>query len=221
MRLHPVQVRLWRAVEAQHVVSTLRLLDHDPAAQSRLEELLEESKPRAPEALPYLLATPFRYASPRGSRFRAPGDPGVLYGAEAVRTACAEAGYWRWRFVRDSEGLTEISATPQTVFAAGVRGAGVDLRQPPWNRRRAEWVDPGDYGATQEFGRRARAAGAAVVVYESVRDPERGSCAAVLSPAALQPKRVLERETWFLTVTQRGVVWRREGAVWEFGFGRR
>ena len=72
------------------------------AEQHLLEDLLERAKPPLPDetaGLHYLLATPFRYPpTDRGSRFRRPSDPGVFYGADAVRTACAELGYWRWRF---------------------------------------------------------------------------------------------------------------------------
>ncbi|MBL8217340.1 MAG: hypothetical protein JNK87_41855, partial [Bryobacterales bacterium] len=57
------RAKAWRAVEAQHIVSTLRLTGNDPAEQDRLERILEESKPPLPPAaahLHYLLATPFR-----------------------------------------------------------------------------------------------------------------------------------------------------------------
>src|SRR5207237_9847953 len=75
---------LWRGVEAQHVVATMRLVDN-AAEQRVLEELLEASKPALPEAAAgrhYLLATPFRYRSPFASRFRKPHDAGIWYGAE-------------------------------------------------------------------------------------------------------------------------------------------
>ena len=79
----------WRAVEAQHVASTRRLVDSNDE-QAVLETLLEESKPRSFAPLDYLLATPFRYPPGlRGSRFRSAADPGVFYGAEEQRTACA------------------------------------------------------------------------------------------------------------------------------------
>ena len=74
-------------VEAQHRVATLRLVD-SPEDQATLERLLETSKPPLPEAaqgLHHLLATPFRYRSPYGSRFRAGTDPGVWYGGEGAR----------------------------------------------------------------------------------------------------------------------------------------
>ncbi len=43
------QGQLWRAVEAQHRVSTLRLVD-TLAEQAQLEALLETSKPTLPAA---------------------------------------------------------------------------------------------------------------------------------------------------------------------------
>lgn len=52
---------LWRAVEAQHRVATMRLAD-SLDEQHLLEQLLEDSKPTLPveaEGAPYLLSTPF------------------------------------------------------------------------------------------------------------------------------------------------------------------
>jgi len=210
----------WRAVEAQHVVSTLRLTDNDPEQQELLERILEKSKPPfPPEAagLHYLLATPFRYPpSLHGSRFRAWPDPGVLYAAEERRTACAEMGYWRWRFVMESDGLREIPASPQTVFQLAARGSAIDLRQPPFDGRSSLWTDPVSYTATQELGRAARSAGIALLFYQSVRDPKKGLCAAVLRPNALRPKRPLAQETWHLTVTMQGTIWQRENERFVF-----
>ncbi|MFN7924266.1 MAG: RES family NAD+ phosphorylase [Bryobacteraceae bacterium] len=214
-------MRAWRAVEAQHVVSTLRLTGNDPEQQELLERILEESKPPIPSearGLHYLLATPFRYPSHRhGSRFRAAQDPGVLYAASERRTACAEMGYWRWRFACDA-GLPGTPAAPQTLFEIGARGALADLREPPLSGFESHWMDPNDYGATQMLGKLAREASLDIVRYRSVRDPETGDCAAVLRPAALRPKRPLRSETWHLTVTGQGAIWQRERERFVFRF---
>lgn len=215
-------VKAWRAVEAQHVVSTLRLVDNDPERQDLLERILDESKPPFPretEGLHYLLSTPFRYP-PRawGSRFRVWTDPGVLYAALERRTACAEMGYWRWRFAADSDGVRGIPASPQTVFQVGARGSGVDLQRPPFAAREALWTDPENYTATQAAGHAAREAGLALLLYRSVRDPQAGTCVAVLRPSALRPKRPLAQETWHLTVTPDGVIWQRESERFVFRF---
>ena len=109
----PATADLWRAVEAQHVASTMALVD-TVAEQAVLERLIERSKPPVPRevagvGLHWLLFTPFRYPPPPGgSRFRGPTDPGVFYGADHLRTACAEVGYWRWRHLRDTPGIAAM-----------------------------------------------------------------------------------------------------------------
>jgi hypothetical protein len=114
----------WRAVEAQHYVSTLKLTDTQEE-QSRLEELIEATKPRLPEEcrhLPYLLSTPFRYGAPypTGSRFRRAGlTAGVFYAAENPRTAIAELTFYRLLFFAESPN-TPWPTNPgeYTAFAA-------------------------------------------------------------------------------------------------------
>lgn len=213
-----VQRRLWRAVEAQHIASTLRLVSN-VAEQAVLERVLEASKPPLPKAcddLHYLLATPFRYSSPVGSRFRAAADGGVWYGAEKLRTACAELGFWRWRFLTDSPSLGSLGPSPQTVFRAGIHALMVDLTVAPFKRTRSEWVQPADYSATQLFARTAREARIDAIRYESVRDPEHGSAVAVLNPRCFKPREPLEQSTWFLTVRPEAVIWQRAGESYEF-----
>ncbi|MCC6316675.1 MAG: RES family NAD+ phosphorylase [Gemmatimonadaceae bacterium] len=224
-----VELALWRAVEAQHVVSTLPLVD-TRAEQRLLEDLIESGKPALPAetaGLHYLLVTPFRYRSPWGSRFREPHEPGVLYGAESQRTACAELGYWRWRFLRDSPALPRLDPAPQTVFQCVVRGRALDCRLPPLDARRAEWTHPSDYAACQALGRSARAAGVAVIRYESVRDPEHGPCGAVLTPSAIAHPNPVAQETWSLDVSRERVRWWRAelphlggevDSAWDFRF---
>jgi RES domain len=209
--------RLWRAVEAQHVASTLRLVAN-VQEQLVLERLLDQSKPPLPADtadLHYLLATPFRYSSPIGSRFRAPAESGIWYGAEAQRTACAELGFWRWRFLTDSEALETLGPSPQTVFRAGIDGRLVDLTEPPFKKSRTDWTHPGDYGSTQAFARAARQAGIDAIRYESVRDPKHAAAVAVLRPC-FKPRKPLEQHTWLLTVRRTAVIWQREGETFEF-----
>ena len=213
----PARRRLWRAVEAQHIASTLRLVAN-VEEQHLLERLLDQSKPPLPTettGLHYLLATPFRYSSPVGSRFRSPADSGIWYGAEALRTACAELGYWRWRFLTDSSALEALGPSPQTVFRAGIDARWVDLTQAPFKRAHAQWTHPTDYGPTQDFARAVRGADLDAIRYESVRDPKHGAAVAVLRPC-FKPRRPLEQDTWFLTVRREVVVWQREGETHEF-----
>ncbi len=222
------ELTLWRAVEAQHVVATRALVD-SLAEQEILESVLETSKPPVQTqcaGLDYLLYTPFRYPPPsRGSRFRAYDDPGVWYGAEAVRTSCAELGYWRWRFVTASHGLTRLDGVPHTVFQAVARGKSIDLRAKPFVRDERMWRHPEDYGACQSLARIARAADMRMIRYASVRDPEHGGCAAVLDCHAFSGTGgVRQRQSWFLTVDRRSATWVRSGtrnpAAYEFLFER-
>jgi hypothetical protein len=207
---------VWRAVEAQHVIATMALVD-TLDEQHALERMLDEAKPPVPERaarLHYLLFTPFRYAPPPGgSRFRGPADPGVFYGADEVRTACAELGYWRWRHLLDSPALDSMPARPQTVFRAQLAASTVDLRRPPFDRDRATWTHPSDYAPCQRFGRAAREAGLDAIRYESVRDPKRGGCCAVLAWSAFARPAPAEQQTWLLSVTRDRVVWQRSDAA--------
>jgi hypothetical protein len=210
--------RLWRAVEAQHIASTLRLVAN-VEEQLVLERLLDRNKPGLPpeaSGLHYLLSTPFRYSSPIGSRFRAPADTGIWYGAEAQRTACAELGFWRWRFLMDSADLEIIGPSPQTVFRAGIDARMVDLTQAPFKRSHADWAHPDDYSPSQSFARVAREAAVDAIRYESVRDPKHGAAVAVLQPSCFRPRKPLEQDTWLLTVRQNVVIWQREGETFEF-----
>jgi hypothetical protein len=216
-----VSLELWRAVEAQHRVSTMVLVD-TLDEQALLEYILDDSKPpleATQRSLHYLLFTPFRYPPlPKGSRFRGPQDPGVFYGADAIRTACAELGYWRWRLLADSPQLQSISPMPQTLFRTAVSGPGIDLREPPLSRHRKQWTDADDYGACQKLARDAREEGIRIVRYQSVRDPQAGGCAAVLSHTAFVHPAPLESQTWTLAVFQHHVFWRRDSIFEEESF---
>jgi hypothetical protein len=220
-----LQCALWRAVEAQHRVSTIALVD-TLEEQAQLEEVLEDSKPSLPpeaEGLHYLLSTPFRYAPPpNGSRFRSPIDPGVFYGADEIRTACAELGYWRWRFLMDCPALEALEAKPQTVFRARISTTAVDLRKPPFVVGATAWTHPTNYTHCQQFASVARQVAVGAIRYESVRDPNKGGCIAVLHPRAFTDDS-LEVQTWLLSVARRKVFWHRDSPIspetFEFDMG--
>lgn len=205
---------IWRIVEAQHVASTMKIVDN-PAEQDLLESLLEASKPALPkeaEQLDYLLATPFRYDPLRtGSRFRSVTDPGVFYGAANVRTACAELGYWRWKFLKDAVDLDKLEPVAHTAFQAEIKTLTVDLREPPLNSDAASWLHPIDYAATQAFARVVREAGVGAILYQSVRDPDPSWCMAVLTPRAFSNRKPdPSMLTWWIAVHQEEVIWRRD-----------
>jgi len=213
----------WRMVEAQHAAATMKLVD-SAAEQALLEDLLERAKPPLPEAaraLHYLLATPFRYPPlPRGSRFRALGEPGVFYGADQLPTACAELGYWRWRFLRDAPALQRIDSVAHTAFRAPIKvRKALDLRLAPLARDRKAWTHPGSYVATQALARSAREGGIQLIRYASVRDPGHGGCSALLTPAGFAGKSPKGApQTWWLSVRQDRATWIRGAQRHEFTF---
>ncbi len=208
---------LWRAVEAMHRVATMVLVD-TLDEQSALERELEKSKPPLPDRLMHLhwlLFTPFRYPPlPTGSRFRGQGDAGVFYGAESQRTACAELGYWRWRFLMDCPGLDSINPMPQTLFQTELTGTAIDLREPKWMDRREAWMHPTNYAPCQEIAERARRSGIQVIRYASVRDQSGGACAAILDPVAFSKQAPIALEGWTLSVSKERVFWR-SGSVFD------
>ena len=210
---------LWRAVEAQHAISTLRLVD-SAAEQHLLERMLEVSKPPLPPeaaGLPYLLATPFRYLSPLPSRFRRRGEPGVWYGAELIATACAEVGYWRWRFLMASDGLREQALLVEfTLFEARAAGRGIDLTVSPWNRATSLWHDPNDYAPCHLLAQAARESGVQWIRYPSQRDPAQGACGAVLDPRALSLTRATTQQTWAAKIEAAGVLFAHDGESLQF-----
>ena len=211
-----ISCKVWRMVEAQHIVSTSKIVD-TMAEQSLLEDILEESKPPIPKEtadLHFLLFSPFRYEprQPTGSRFRAGYEPGVFYAAETVCTAAAEVGYWRWRFLQDTLGLERLQPCSFTAFTVPIKANCIDLREPPFASESYQWRHPTDYSATQALGRIAREADIGVIQYQSVRNPEQHFCVAVLTPLAFAAKKPdAATQTWSLTISTEEAIWIRQG----------
>lgn len=195
---------LWRLVESQSHVATLRLVD-DLDEQALLEAELDRSKIAVPAAcagLHYLLSTPFRYAPyPGGSRFRRARQPeGCFYAAEHAETAVAEACFYLLLFFLDAPGARRPDdPVERTAFRVpGRTERALDLTAPPLDRDAATWLHPTDYAPCQDFADRARQEGAEAIRYRSVRDAEGRANIAVLHPgvfAAREPDRL---ETWHL-----------------------
>lgn len=205
----PRSMRAWRGVEAQHVVSTLRLVD-TVDEQALLEDLLERSKPPLPPSRSprhYLLTTPFRYRPHHGSRFRRVGALGVWYGAETLEAACAEVAYWRHRFIADTTAYEDADLlTEHTLFQAQVRGRALDLMASPWRAARATWTHGSDYRQTQALAEAARERGVQWIRYESARAPGH-RCAAVLDVEALsQGDALAPAQTWHCKASREGVM---------------
>lgn len=204
--LREYKSRLFRIVEAQHSISTDRLVD-DAAEEEVLERLIEATKPTMPSearGLHYLLATPFRYGYSKETRFRRVNQrPGIFYASETEKTAVAEIAYWRMRFAAGSPGM-KLSKMTSEHFAFSVPVAverALDLTCSPLDAGRNYWTRSADYGPCQRLATHARALGAQLIRYESVRDPERGLNAALFDPAGFQKPVPTSEQTWHLRFT--------------------
>ncbi|MBX6323498.1 MAG: RES family NAD+ phosphorylase [Rhodospirillaceae bacterium] len=204
--------RGWRLVEAQHRVSTLKLVD-TLAEQAVLEQLIEETKPVVPPEcrhLDYLLSTPFRYGAPypRGSRFRrASHTPGVFYASEQTRTAVAEIAFHRLLFFAESPDTPWPDAAAEyTAFAVALAtDRAIDLTAPPLEADRALWTSPADYAPCQALAEAARTTDIALIRYESVRDPEHGANLAVLTCKTFARPKPVDHRTWHIRLAPGGV----------------
>ena len=221
----PARRELWRGVEAQHQVATMRLVD-DLDEQHLLEQLLEASKPPLPagcEGLHYLIATPFRYRSPWPSRFRRAEHAGCWYGADTPATVAAEIAHWRWRFFMDSDGLRSGRSgelvNEFTFFRAHFSGTELDLSAPPWDAQRTQWRDPEGYEACHRLADLLRARSPAIdaIRYESARQ-EGARCQAVLAPRSLRLTQPQLQQTWACKVTARRVLFAHQGESLQIEF---
>jgi hypothetical protein len=207
----PLEGTCWRLVEAQHRISTLKLVD-TLAEQAVLEELLERTKPPVPPEcrhLHYLLATPFRYGAPypKGSRFRRAGfTPGVYYSSERVETAVAEIAFHRLLFFAESPATPWPSnALELTAFSVRIAtGRALDLTKAPLSDDRDVWTHPVDYGRCHDLADTARAADVQVIRSESARDAGMANIA-LLTCLAFGVSKPTARQSWRLGISATGL----------------
>ncbi len=206
--LRTLRLSPWRAVEAQHQVSTRKLVD-TLDEQALLEELIEGSKPPDPTAgrLHYLLATPFRYPPLRhGSRFGSRNELGIWYGSETPRAVFAEVAYYRFVFLEGTAADLGTLTTQLTAFRVRVHtNHGVDLVVPPFDAHRPVIASPVEYGEPQALGRAMRDAGVEVFRYPSARDVEDGVNVGLFAPAAFGTAKPRALETWHCTASREQV----------------
>ena len=207
----PLRGSAWRAVEAQHRVSTAKLTD-TLSEQRRLEELIEASKPAMPPEcrhLNFLLSTPFRYGAPypAGSRFRRAGfTPGVFYASALPRTAIVEIAHYRLLFFAESP-ATPWPKNPGEYTAFSVAFAtdrALDLTAPPFAAARATWRHPVDHAACQALADAARGEKIEVVKYESARE-EAAINLALLTCRTFRKPDPVARQSWRIHFGPAGV----------------
>jgi hypothetical protein len=196
-----LDIDAWRVVESQHLVSTRKLVD-GADEQAVLEDLLEESKPRPPsdaaKGLHFLLWTPFRYPPLRhGSRFGAPTERSLWYGAEQVRTALAETAYYRLVFLEGTAAELGPLRVELSVFSARLKtDRGADLMAAPFDAHRNTLASKTQYAATQALGRAMREAGAEAFRWPSARDAEGGINVGAFTPRVFGRRRPAPPSTW-------------------------
>jgi hypothetical protein len=203
-RKQSLALTAWRVVEAQHQLSTRKLVD-SAEEQMLLEEMIESSKPPAvvSRQLHYLLSTPFRYPPLRhGSRFGGRFEMGIWYGAEDVETALAEVAFYRFVLLQGTSAKLGMLTGALTAFSASVRSdAAIDLTAMPFAEYEREISSPVQYVMSQSLGTSMRTDGVAMCRYVSARARDRGINVAVFSPDAFGNAKPRGFETWQLVST--------------------
>ena len=207
----PLSGVCWRLVEAQHRVSTLKLVD-TVDEQRILEDLIQNTKPSLPPEcvhLHYLLSTPFRYGAiyPTGSRFRRAGlTEGVFYASEQPATAVAEIVFYRLLFYAESPDTPwPTNAAEYTAFSAAyATKKAIDLTKGKMQKDKAAWTHATNYAPCQSLSDGARSAKIDVIRYMSVRDPQQGLDLALLTCRVFTKPRPISEQTWHIRLSDTG-----------------
>ncbi|MEO8621407.1 MAG: RES family NAD+ phosphorylase [bacterium] len=206
--LRALRLSPWRVVEAQHQVSTRKLVD-SADEQALLEELIEGVKPpdQTGGRLHYLLFTPFRYPPLRyGSRFGGRRERGIWYGSLFRPTAFAEVAYYRLLFLEGTRAALGTVSTQLSAFTVRMRSErGVDLVASPFDAYRKSIASPLEYTASQALGTAMRGAGVELFTFPSARDVEGGANIGAFSPAVFGSAKPHRFETWHCTATRERV----------------
>jgi hypothetical protein len=228
-RVRRLDDRAWRAVEAQHVVSTAKLAD-TPAEQAALERLIEAAKPPLTPAAEFvgyhvLLTTSFRYPPlPHGSRFATRFERSLWYGSRDVPTVWAEVAYYRLLFLAGTRAAIGRLEVDLSLFRMPIRARrGVDLTRPPFDAFTPRISSPDRYADSQRLGADMRAAGVEACRFRSARDPHRGINVALFTPRAFGGHRPSAPQTWHCVASRERVELRRKDALerMSYAFERR
>jgi len=197
--LRALRLSPWRVVEAQHLLSTRKLVDSADEHEV-LEELIDHVKPPDDTRgrVHYLLFTPFRYPPLRhGSRFGGRHERGIWYGSQHLPTAFAEVAYYRLLFLEGTTASLGVITTALTAFTVRARSErGVDLAAPPFAAHRKSIASRVSYAATQSLGAAMRDAGVELFVYPSARDAAGGANIGAFTPAVFKSAKPHGFETW-------------------------
>lgn len=209
--LRPLLSKPWRAVDAEAVLSTRKLVD-SAREQEVLEGLIEASErvaypPGERDDLHPLLSSPFRQPPlTHGSRFGGRHEPSLWYGSESERTAFAEVAYYRLLFLDGTAADLRPVLTELSTFRVPVHtDRGIDLTRPPFDAWRETLASKTDYAATQSLGSDMRRDGVEAVRYESARDVLGGVNCALFTSRAFAARRPGTLRTWICVAGRSGV----------------
>lgn len=213
----------WRVVETQETAATMAIT-RSAAEQSRLEELLDLSKPKIPAdciGLSYLLMTPFRYPPLHyGSRFGSIWERGIFYGSCELQTAFAETAVYFWLF---QQGLTRLGPLEtirdqRTAFSVKLSSQkAIDLHAEEFATLHDKISNPHSWDYPQQLGKQLREAGAEFILYGSARF-NGGKNIAIFSPLAFADKEPCQQQHWHVRFTADNCVFVRAGNSESFEF---
>jgi hypothetical protein len=209
-RVAPIACRAWRVVEAQHKVMTRRLVD-DLEEQLLLEQIVDDVKPPRPpgpqfEGLHFLLFTPFRHPPLKGgSRFGAPTERGLWYGAKLLETCLTEKAYYQILFAAGTTARLKNLSCLWSAYQAEIKASrGIDFTAPPFAAFEAEISSPTSYAFSQRLGTQMRAAAIEACVYQSARCRKKGDAIALIEPAFGSHSPLRASQTWVCSLTGDG-----------------
>lgn len=206
----------WRVVETQEIAATMAITQ-SAADQSRLEELLDTSKPKIPadcKGLSYLLMTPFRYPPLRyGSRFGSTWERGIFYGSCELKTAFAETAVYFWLFQQGPATLGPLAhiRDQRTAFSVKLSSQkALDLHSDAFALAFDKINQPDSWEFTQQLGKQLRELGAEFIIYPSARIAG-GKNIALFSPLAFAEKEPAQQQLWHVRFTTDSCVFVRAG----------
>ncbi len=215
-QLRSIDCEAWRAVEAQHEISTSQIVA-GIEKQQRLDELIDQyAKPAMPsdlEEYDYLIKSAFRYG--RDSRFGRRWGRGIWYGCEDAITPLYELGFYRLSFRLRSQAVLDVIHQEWTVFPVHLETTFfVDLTQSPFSHFRDSISDPSSWLVAQQLGSQMRAAHVHAFRYDSARRSEH-TCLGVFDPKAFPDKvpRMTQQQTWWVSIRDESIEFRRKNTT--------
>lgn len=212
--LKRLSAKLHRVVEYQSYFSTRKLVDTDDE-QALLEDMIDESKPIAPEYsskghLHWLLFTPFRYPPLLGGgRFHQRHEQSIFYGSEELVTAMAEVAYRRFLFLLDTKAELENQHVPHTSFTVDVKtNKAVCLDDAPFDKHRAKISNPESYEYSQALGTEMRESDVEVFRFYSARHPQ-GKNVGLFSVEAFKEIKPANDKHWNMYVSGKVITFSR------------